>query len=93
MAVVDLQAGRGPPSLLRALDRLLSSAGEAAGGAVAVHSGAAFEWPPWAVTLVTAFLVRRHGFRAAAAVGWVHMLCPWLAPPAAAARPGDDAGA
>ena len=86
MAVADLVAGRGQPSLLRALDGLLSAADGAAraGGALAVHSGAGFEWPTWAGTLATAFLVRRHGFRAAAAAGWVHMLCPWLVSPGAA---------
>jgi hypothetical protein len=79
LAAADLQTGRGPLSLLGALDGLLS----AGRGAMAVHSGAGFEWPGWAGTLATAFLVSRHGFGAAAAAGWVHLLCPWLvAPPA-----------
>ncbi len=42
-------------------------------------------------TLATAFLVRRGGFCAAAAAGWVRLLCPWQVPPGAAERPGGNA--
>ena len=80
LAVAGLRAGAagGRPSLLGAFDGLLSAAGGGRGGAVAVHSGAGFEWPAWMGTVATAFLVRQHGFGAAAAGAWVHMLCPWM---------------
>ena len=67
LAAADLRSGRGRPSLLGALDGLLSAGRGEDGGAVAVHSGAGFEWPEWVATLATAFLVSRHGFRPAAA--------------------------
>ena len=87
LAAAGLGAGRGRPSLLGALDGLLSAGRGGQGGAVAVHSGAGLAWPDWIGTLATAFLVSRHGFRAAAAAGWVHMLCPWMVvPPAGRAR-------
>ena len=34
--------------------------------------------PGWLGPLAAAFLVSRHGFPAGAAVGWAHMLCPWM---------------
>ncbi len=77
-------------AMLLALDRLLTLA-RAAPGAIAVYSGAGFEWSAAVGTLVTAFLIRRFGFRAAAAIAWLRMLAPWLlglgppAPPPAAA--------
>ena len=87
LAAAGLGAGRGRPSLLGALDGLLSAGRGGHGGAVAVHCGAGLAWPDWIGTLATAFLVSRHGFRAPAAAGWVHMLCPWMvAPPAGRAR-------
>jgi hypothetical protein len=91
LAAADLGAGRGRPSLLGALDALLTAAGGGRDGAVAVHAAGGHgggEWPGWAGTLAAAFLVSRHGFRGAAAAGWVHMLCPWLVPPPAAAGGG-----
>jgi hypothetical protein len=81
-------AGADGGAMLLALDRLLTLA-RAAPGAIAVYSGAGFEWSAAVGTLVTAFLIRRLGFRAAAAIAWLRMLAHWLfappAPPPAAA--------
>ncbi len=85
LAVAGLRAGAGGrASILGALDGMLGAGGGGRGGAVAVQSGAGSEWPEWVGTLAMAFLISRHGFRAAAAAAWVHMLCPWMVGPPAA---------
>ena len=71
------RTGTDAGALLVALERLLTLA-RATPGAIAVHSGAGFEWPAAAGTLVAAFLIRRFGFRAAAAAAWLRMLAPWM---------------
>jgi hypothetical protein len=93
------RTGAGGGALLLALDRLLALA-RTAPGAIAVHSGAGFEWPAAAGTLAAAFLMSRFGFREAAAAAWLRMLAPWLLrpaphappPPAAPAAPAPAAG-
>ena len=72
----ELGLERDGGGMLRALDRLITLS-RAAPGAVAVVCGEGGTAGA-AETLVTAFLVGRHGFTAAAAAAWVRLAAPWL---------------
>ena len=77
--VHDINVDPRRPSLLRAMDQLLTLA-RAAPGAVAVFCGddAAFAWPGHIGTLAAAYLMSDFGFEAGAADAWVRMTCPQL---------------
>ncbi len=91
--VHDLLLDPRRPSLLRAMDRVLSLA-RAAPGAVAVFCGGVggTDWPAHVGMLAAAYLVSDFGFDAGAADAWLCMLCPALRLPAHAAGAGDAAG-
>ena len=88
IATEDLPVDGTSPDLLRAMDRFITIAG-AAPGAVALHSGPG-PARSLAGALVAAYLVRRLGFSAEAAVAWVRMVHPTLLSSSAgpAAAPG-----
>ena len=88
--VHDLLLDPRRPSLLRAIDRVLSLA-RAAPGAVAVFCGGAggADCPAHVRMLAAAYLVSDFGFSAAAADAWVQMLCPALPTHASHSAAGD----
>ena len=70
---MELGLDRAGGGMLRALDRLFTLS-QAAPGAVAVVCGEELGVSGAAETLVTAYLVGRHGFGAAAAAAWVRLV-------------------
>jgi hypothetical protein len=82
IAVEDLPLDTDGANLLRSIDRFLFLARRSP-GAIAVHGGRAGLGP--AAPLVAACLITQHGFRAAAAVAWLHIAHP----PAGLRRPAE----
>jgi hypothetical protein len=89
IAAEDLPLDAAGADLLRVIDRFLALARRAP-GAVAVHGGRAGLGA--AEPLVAACLITQHGFRAAAAVAWLHIAHPPAGLRRRSAAPAPPAG-